>query len=243
MKYRILFPLVLILPVLVNAQLKIKNAEDFKIGTVLRFQKCDTMGITAGSGGENQTWDFSQLKLKSDTNTEWMVLPSATPYADKFPTATQVEKYSDGSFVYVDKEKDQSNLVGYASAYMAIAYPKPVPFAKRPISYKDKCTTNFTDNFAMSGMNFSGSGTATIEADGYGKLILPNKTYKNVLRVKVTQLQMDTIKQYGSVSRMNTITYAWFDGNNTSALFKISYTKSMGYNAASVEYLLSEKNK
>lgn len=243
MKYKILFSLVLILPVLVNAQLKIKNAEDFKTGTVLRFEICDTTGITAGNGGENQTWDFSKLKLKSDTNTEWIVLPSATPYAGKFPTATQVEKYSDGSYVYVEKEKDQSNLVGYASAYMVIAYPKPVLFAKRPISYKAKYSSNFTDNFTMSGMSFSGSGTATIEADGYGQLILPDKTYKNVLRVKVTQLQTDTIKQYGSVSRMNTITYAWFDGKSTSALFKISYTKSMSYNSASVEYLLSEENK
>ena len=243
MKNRITLCILLTLPILSVAQPEIKNAEDFQIGTVLKFRVCDTTGITPGNSGEKQTWDFSKLKQKPDTNTEWMVLPSATPYGDKYPAATQVEKYSDGSYVYVNKTKEQSSLMGYASPNMVMNYPKPMPFAKRPISYKSKFSDAFTDNFIASGMNFSGSGTVSIEADGYGQLILPNKIYKNVLRVKITQLQSDTLKQYNSLSNMSIITYTWFDETNKSALFKISYTKAMGYNTKEVQYLLSEENK
>lgn len=225
------------------AQPEVKNAEDFKIGTVLKFQSCDTIGIAAGTSGANQIWDFSKLKQKPDTITEWMVSPSETPFKDKFPSANQVEKYSNGSYVYVDKEKEQSNLVGYASPYMSISYPKSILFAKRSISYPAKVSDKFTNKFSASGMDFSGGGKVTIEADGYGKLILPNKTYKNVLRIKITQMQIDTIKQYGSTTNMNIVTYAWFDGTNASAVFKISSTKSQGYNTEEVEYLLSEEDK
>lgn len=243
MKHKIFLVLFLLIPLFGIAQPEVKNAEDFQLGTVLKFQSCDTIGVVAGNSGANQTWDFSKLKQKSDTITEWMVNPSETPYKDKFPTANQVEKYSNGSYVYVNKEKEQSNLLGYVSPYMTITYPKPVVFAKRPISYQGKFSTDFTNKFNTSGMDFSGGGTATIEADGYGDLVLPNKTYKNVLRVKITQMQTDTIKQYNSTTSMTILTYAWFDGVHTSALFKISYTKSPSFNSKEVEYLLSETTK
>ncbi len=243
MKYKLPLFLVFALPMLSTAQLVVKNAEDFKIGTVLEFQLCDTSGVMPGTGGTNQTWDFSSLKLLPDKSTEWMVLPSSTPYADKFPGATLVEKYSNGSYVYVDMKQGQSNLLGFANPNMMIAYPKPVVFAKRPPPYGFTFSNPFTDNFTAGGMDFSGSGVVTIEADGYGRLILPNKTYKNVLRIKIVQVQTDTIKQYNSASQMRIVTYVWFDGVNTSAVFKISYTKSMGYNTGEVGYLLSEEDK
>src|SRR5580658_7082388 len=106
MRKKLFFGMALCFPLLSSAQLEIKNAEDFQIGTVLKFQHCDTTGVQPGTGGENQTWDFSKLKQKPDTLTEWMVLPSETPYKDKFPKANQVEKYSDGSYVFADKRKE-----------------------------------------------------------------------------------------------------------------------------------------
>lgn len=243
MKNKVSFLIFLALPLLSVAQSEVKNAEDFKTGAVLKLQDCDTTDVHPGNSGAKQTWDFSKLKLKQDTITEWMVAPESTPYKDKFTGANQVEKYSNGSYVYVDKQNGQSYLMGYASPYMMVSYPKPVLFAKRPLSYKSKFSDSFTNKFSLSGMDFSGGGTATIEADGYGTLILPNKIYKHVLRVKITQIQTDTIKQYGSATTMRIVTYAWFDGEHASALLKISATKSQGFTTEEVEYLLSEEDK
>lgn len=220
MKNRITILVLAIIPAFSWAQPTVTNAEDFTIGTVLTFQKCEPKGINEGKSGANQTWDFSKLVSLPETTTEWMVLPSSTTHGHLFPTANQVEKYSDGSFVYVNKTENENYIVGYVdttSIYPPTDYPDPMLFAKRPIKYG----MVITDEFVMKGS--AAKGTVTIEADAYGTLILPNGTHDNVLRVKITE-----VHPWFTFS-----VYVWFDGIHTSALLKID-------NQPNVEYLLSE---
>ena len=149
-----------------------------------------------------------------------MVLPSSTTNGNLFPSANLVEKYSDGSFVYVNKTLNENYLVGYidtTTSNPAINYPNPMLFAKRPLNYG----TIIKDTFTISGS--SALGIVTIDPDAYGTLILPNGTYTNTLRVKISQ-----VHQW-----FTSIVYVWFDGIHTSALVKVD-------NQPSVEYLLSE---
>lgn len=239
---KLFFLLALAIPAITFGQLTVKNAEDFTIGTVLKFQECDTTNVQPGGLGPNQTWDFSTLKATKDTVTEWMVSPSSTPSGSQFQTSNTVEKYSDGNYVYANKTADKSYLLGYVSSKsnMTINYPKPILFAERPYTFGVIISDSFTDNCASPYYSFNGVGSVILEPDGYGTLILPNKTYHNVLRVKVLQSETDTVKQYNSTSKMVSVTYAWFDGVNKSALLKISTTHSSSYNKKTVEYLLSE---
>lgn len=220
MKKQFTLLMLAIIPTIVWAQPTITNAEDFTIGTVLKFQKCNPTSVSAGNAGANQTWNFSTLTSLPDTTTEWMVLPSSTTNGSLFPTANQVEKYSDGRFVYVTKTANENYLVGFidtTSSYPATHYPNPMLFAKRPLNYG----TIVTDTFTITGS--SALGIVTINPDAYGTLILPNGTHNNVLRVKITEVH----------PWFNFIVYVWFDGINTSALLKID-------NQPNVEYLLSE---
>lgn len=89
-------------------------------------------------------------------------------------------------------------------------------------------------------MDFTGTGMATVEADGFGTLILPHKTYPNTLRIKIIQKQSDIMEQYHSISKTTVITYVWFDKNHGSALLKMKETKSQYYSDTNIEYLLSE---
>ena len=72
------------------------------------------------------------------------------------------------------------------------------------------------------------------------QLILPNKTYENVLRVKIVQKTINKIIQYNSESITHTTTYVWFDKLHTSALLKIDKTESDYFNDYSIQYLLRE---
>lgn len=212
--------LLAVLPAIVWSQPIVKNAEDFSIGTVLKFQKCDPTSVSVGNAGANQTWDFSNLVTVADTTTEWMVLPSSTTNGSAFPSANLCEKYSDGRFIYVNKTLNENYLVGFVdttAAFPPTSYPNPMLFAKRPLNYG----TIIKDTFTMTGS--SANGIVTINPDAYGTLILPNGTHNNVLRVKITEVH----------PFFNFTVYVWFNGINTSALLKID-------DQPNVEYLLNE---
>lgn len=237
---KLYFALLLLSPAVLFAQPTVTNCEAFNIGTVLRFQKCNT-SVSAGPSGAAQTWDFSGLISLPDTSTEWMVPPSSTSLGGSFPTATFVEKYSNGTFVYVNaSHADSSYLVGYADTTSGSTtyYDRPILFSVRPITYNQTSVDTFTDNLVSSSYNQHGTGVATVSADGYGTLILPGGSHSNMLRIRVTQVSSDT-SSFG-VSITTSVSWVWFDGIHTSALLKIDSTQSGSYQTKSVEYLIDE---
>lgn len=226
----------------INAQENYSNIENFKDGTILVFQECATDIFETENTGKNVTWDYSNLKKSDKTNTQWIVSPKEVDEAGAYPEATLVEKYADGKYVFLQTDKTKTYLLGFVDekSNVKINYPQPVLIAKRPISYSDIFTDLYTTTYSVNGMDFLGKGTVTIEADGFGTLILPNKTYTNTLRIKITQNQSDKLKQYNSTNNMTIVTYVWFDKNHTSALLKMTETKSQYHSDKIIEYLLSE---
>lgn len=227
------------------SQIKAESAENFAVGDTLIFQSCKADNVSSGNSGENQVWDFSTLTKESETITEYMLSPTTTMYADKFPNATIVEEYSDGKLVFLDNRQNESKLVGFVSLKDSIfmEYPDPILLMKRPLKYKDEFTDDFTVHFTVRNLNFQGSGNVKIKADAFGKLILPNQTYENVLRVKMVQNQNDELIEYHNKSNTETVSYFWFNETNKSALLKITETKSDYFSNKTVEYLIEENNK
>lgn len=111
---------------------------------------------------------------------------------------------------------------------------------KRPITYMDTYTDTYTTHYTAAGFDFSGTGHCTITADGYGKLILPNGTYNNVLRLRIVETQQDTIIQFGTTVNVTTTIHVWFDGVHTSALLKLDSTHASTFSQTEVSYLLHE---
>ncbi len=224
------------------AQDNYQNIENFKDGTVLLFQDCKTDVFETGKIGKNITWDYSDLKNTDHTINQLIISPESISEAIDYPEATLVEKYSDGKYVFLKANKNKTYLLGFVDeqSKVKIKYTEPVLIAKRPFSYNETITEHYTTSFTVSGMDLSGSGVVTIEADGFGTLILPNNSYENTLRIKITQKQSDTLKQYNSTSETTIITYVWFDENHSSALLKMTETKSQYHSDKSIEYLLSE---
>jgi len=233
-----------LLPILLKAQSRIINkAEDFTTGKILIFQEA-TDGIIHIIGKDNSfTWDFSKIKiLSSKTNTQNIVSPETTPFHNLFPNANLVEKNSDGSYVYILKNENENHLVGFVRTKgneITIKYENPMLLIKRPIQSGDSISDEFSTEYSVRGMDFKGKGVVTIKTDGYGKLLLPNKKYDNVLLIVIKQVQYDTLLQYSTVTKTETTYRLWFDNKHTSALLKITETKSDSYKRK-IEYLLSE---
>ncbi|MGX1025176.1 hypothetical protein [Psychroflexus sp. MBR-150] len=225
-----------------NGQNNFKNIENFKSGTTLIFQDCEIDSIYSGDTGENVTWDFSKLKPKKNKIIEEIVNSRKVPESKNFPKSNLVEKYSNGDYVFLNKDKNKTFLVGFISNEhnLEISYTKPMLIAQRPFSYGDKLGENYNSSYNVNGLNFSGNGNVTIEADGYGTLILPDRKINDVLRINITQKQENKVEQYNSTSEMLTTTYVWFDRTHNSALLKITQTKSQYHSEKQIEYLLKE---
>jgi hypothetical protein len=151
--------------------------------------------------------------------------PTHVSMGSQFPNADLVEKWTDGKFIFTQNISESSKLVGFFNSNdnIIIDYAQAMLFAKRPISFGDSITESYTDEYSANGYDFKGGGTIQLKGDGYGTLILPHRTYQNALRVKMSQIQIDTIVQFGVVSTFSSVTYLWYDGENPSALLKINF--------------------
>lgn len=79
MKKRLLPTLLILSSVQVFSQVTVNQADMPSAGDTLRFSVANTSGIDAGSGGSNQTWDFSNLQSTSQFVDEFLPV-SSTPF-------------------------------------------------------------------------------------------------------------------------------------------------------------------
>ncbi|MGQ9864657.1 MAG: hypothetical protein ACUVRD_09345 [Bacteroidia bacterium] len=82
---------------------------------------------------------------------------------------------------------------------------------KRPFSYGEQVEELYEMTYTARGFEVEAKGRATLEADGQGTLLLPTGEYKDVLSIKLTQIEKHTMKAYNSSYEMRHVTYLWFD--------------------------------
>ncbi len=243
MKNKIFLILAAGLPFVGHTQITIKAAEDINAGQTYNYQVCDSTGVRQGLTGPNQTWDFSKL-VKGSTSNVSIVSADQAPNVSQFPGTNLAQKYPDGGCLYLSKQPAMTYVTGYAGNGVTVQYPKPMAFIKRPVSFGGTNSFPYTDRFIMNNNKYSGVGMATIAADGYGTLILPDKKkYTNVLRVKIIQKEKDTVLQNKTIITMTATSYLWFDDKHAEPLLMISYRKSPIYNDQSAEYLITTDGK
>jgi len=212
-------------------------------GTSFQYEDCVTAGVLPGNSGANVTWDFSNLSPKSSTVTQVIASPTTVVTGSLFPSSTFLEQLSDGTELYITKSAGTSVVDGIhdPNGPFTMVYSDPMELMKRPVTFGAQFVDAFANTFTVSSYKFSGKGTSTITADGYGTLILPTKTYSNVLRVKRSYVEQDSMLQFGSVSTSTYVTFLWFSNTNVNSLLTIDSLKSSSSTAPplkSVSYLI-----
>lgn len=223
----VLFALLLISNLLAFSQPTVTYSAACPVfGDVYTKYICDTNGISPGPSGSAQIWDFSNLVITTNTTSDTVFNPAASPYYTYFPTAD----YATGSLsqggspetFFSEYSTTEAINLGYyidmgANSYH-LAYTDPMKVMEFPFSYSDSFTDVATGTYIMSSMNCVVTQTSTITADGYGTLILPGNTYNNVLRIKV-ETQNTTDMGGVLTAYFNGTTYSWWDGVHKNYVF------------------------
>lgn len=180
----------------------------------------DTTGITEGSSGASQTWNYAGLQIQSTHVDFNYVDPAGTPYGASFPTATVA--YSNGStYSYQNANSADLSIVGLSSTTYTMVFSDPEKLFTYPFSYGTTFTDALAGTYTVGSFTFTRTGTRKVTGDAWGNLILPSGTYNNMLRVKIEQDYKDSSS--ASVTEVHNVGYMWFDGVHKFPVFQIYY--------------------
>jgi hypothetical protein len=196
---------------LITAQTLTVN-DTISAGAFLNYYAADTsaseFSATTGSG---VTWDYNNLAYLDAANTV-AHLDSVISMNDAsstnqgyYPNATYQELFDTGIQTFFTNTPDSVITYGFifndGSTDNVIQYNNdPLTSAKFPmamgVSYTDAVDGQATANGVTAAM----SGSATINADGVGTLLLAGNTYNNVIRVKTVENISGTVPLVGVVT-------------------------------------------
>jgi hypothetical protein len=205
------------------------------------------------AGGANVTWDFSGLR-NLVTDTIGFGAAAGTPYAAYFPTsnmASQADNMTD--WTYTTSNSSGFYLDGVANPSTVLRFNPPSLFAPVPFTYNQTRTniarvvqdTVIVDTSGTSrNIRFILHQQSNFLADGYGNLILPNGTFNNILRMKITELTYDSLLvEFApgvwltlSSSVSQSTFYRYFEAGSPSSYILGIEADSLGNTSVSSEY-------
>lgn len=146
-----------------------------------------------GAAGENVTWDFSDF-VGTEESFKYETVTNDPVFTD----AKQKLALENAGQLYFKNGTSEYLLTGMYSSFngenIAVPYSDPQILFKFPFNYQDtlRDVAKATFKPAVSPVNVYRTVTSVTIADGKGKLITPDMTYNNVLRLKVTSSIKDS---------------------------------------------------
>lgn len=151
--------------------------------------QCDSVGIVPGAGGAGQTWNYAISGLNSQKN----YTTAASANVAFNPADVQVSSGSNNTLYYKASANDLQYYGGnltISSFNMSVKYAAPAIYAIYPMAL-NTTTTSMTSGTVQVTTPLpttqAFTGTCTALADGTGTLVLPAKTFTNVIRVVTSQ--------------------------------------------------------
>jgi hypothetical protein len=244
----------------VNAQITLTQANLPVAGSAFILATDSTYAANITPGGANQTWDYSGL-VNGSQDTMGFVASSASPYASSFPLANLAANsqkdsvwtffinnatgfYVNGAYPY-----GVNGIAGVSN--FALVYNPSQIFAPVPFTFGN--TRNDVSRFKIDidtlsqHLRFVHRTESTLEADGYGSLILPNGTYPNTIRIKTIATVYDSVfvdlLGIGFYTLLNSSVtqssnYHWYRNSQPAYLLGLD-GDSLGTVMSSSEYILN----
>ena len=189
-----------------------------------------------GADGINQVWDFSTIQIKKDFE-GFVDYTSKSAYGLEFSNSNAVlDEFGNKFFFNVSKSGIEHYGMVSKSGNTIIKYTTPFIKMKYPFAFGDNYTGAYTGTYANKTKVFGDiNAQFLVEADAWGKLILPGNTYENSLRVKtIREITRTTgTRSYQIIYE----TYRWYVENHRFPLLVLSTTKIINSeNNESVSY-------
>ncbi len=204
------------------------------IGENFLNQFAQTANVSTYNGGASQTWNYSSLADSNGIFQLHAVAPVSTPFADSFPNSNlSLVIGNDSAFSYFSSGSTQLSILGVAASDTGIIrYTTPKIYLPYPFSYGSFFTDSVVQVFPK--YNITSRGKDSVYGNGYGTLILPQKTYTNVLRVmyieNITYMKDTTITvgllSFPGTAEVNTrtVSYLYFTPDTHFPLLTIEQT-------------------
>jgi len=207
-------------------------------GSKVAQVRADSVGITEGNAGINQTWDFSGLKaLDTVVSRSTYILPDGIPikFKQKFSEAnlaTFLETQGDSVYNFYQATANDFISLGYCYSQGAnlttFKYDNPLTDMHVPTTFN----TTFSDSFSLTNIEMSYQeyyrGFVYTNADAYGTLIMQGKTFTDVIRTSGIMTVTDSVNYSGTdyVTNTRNIVYRWFSASHPAeALLTLVYQK------------------
>ena len=164
-----------------------------------------------GASGKELTWDFGMLSPINEEYTVAYSIPDSN-YMHQWCATEHRTRY------YYTLTADTIWRTGYENPTTFVQYAQPEAVLRLPLRYGDTLTTTFAAKGEYGHrIPMTISGTNTIEVDAQGKLILPDKTYEQVLRV---HSQRQYVESGLDSTAMLVDKYQWFAAESYIPVFE-----------------------
>ena len=190
-----------------NAQLTQANHAPMP-GQNFGTYQCDS--LNPGSAGSGVIWNFSTVNIHTSILKNYIVGTSASTV---YPSANvAVGSATNNTFYYASSSTNLNYYGGNISASgvdASLNYGTPAVFASYPMSFGTSTTSATSGTVYVTSpfpTSFNFTGNCSVLADGTGTLVLPAKTFTNVMRVTTSQTITSSIN-------VNSINYDYYDIN------------------------------
>jgi hypothetical protein len=226
-----LLSLSLLFTLAANAQLTQANHAPAVGNPIYATYQCDSTAIISGAIGANQTWNYPISGLNS-LNT---FTTAASTDITFNPANVSVSSATNNSSYYLASSTDLKYYGGVFSIngnVFTVKYSSPAIFALYSMSLNTSTTSITSGSVIALNQNGTFNGNCNVTADATGTLVLPAKTFTDVIRVNTVQTL--TASLLGGALTV-TLTYNNYDYYETSAskaaIFSIS-TSTLASSAA-----------
>jgi len=221
----------------VFAQPAVTRADIWQLGDNVTLLGLVADDLEPGPAGNGVTWDFSELVRDGDRDSTFLYLdPSGVPDGDMFPLANLAARteFEPDGFIFVFSKTDDDGVIDYGQTTpvgISILEDPRIVF-QFPFGFNDTQNDNFSGTLAFNvqGNDLDGTRTGTIEVtyDGFGTLILGEKTFTQVRRMKQVQEVTDTFIVNGSPVGATSITtsYLYLARESGTAILQLDFSET-----------------
>ncbi|MGD1847141.1 MAG: T9SS type A sorting domain-containing protein [Salibacteraceae bacterium] len=205
------------------------------VGMVVTIQAVNGSGFNPGTGGANNTWDFSSMVSTGSSS----VTMAATTNSD-FPNSNITwDDPNNAADAYLNYGSNSQAWYGSTGLAGTVIYSDPQDLLRLPFFYQD----SYSDTYSGTVLNAASqtltrSGTTTVTADGYGDIVLPHGTVSGVLRVKTEMIYDDELSGL-NIADYEETRFQWYDASSKFPVctYVVLVSKLNGVTLSTIETL------
>ncbi|MEM6765216.1 MAG: T9SS type A sorting domain-containing protein [Bacteroidota bacterium] len=234
-----LFAILLAVPALLFSQPVLTDANNPVPLTAYSQQDAVLTAVGPGSDAANSSWDFSMLMPDGEPFSFQVDIAANSAFADSFPEATFFSDLGeDSAAFFLNASSTGIEILGSIVAFQdeesmtvdtfTLKYTDPQTFLSYPFGPDASVEDTYQFGFDLFGLGTSTTtGSQTQEGSGYGTLSTPEGTFENVLRIKTTSVETDSLVALGgfftTVSTTFSTQYTWHQAGEFNIL--MTWTK------------------